>query len=204
MTREILTELVQNSSSKVDAAKAELHDAVVALLHRIPDGNLLVRPSWDILEEFEKVCDKLSNTLKSLPRSVMSIDESSLAELRTHRRVGLSEDWTGSKPCGFVFRCQPNFVNDWKNVYQVLCFCLRDVNPTRFDELADSFEAKSTQDNPYLTRDRRNFNEPHEVTAGLGIFVEGKLSANAIRDRISVLLRRLNVDKSEVEFYLIN
>ena len=113
----------------------------------------------------------------------------------------LDEDFTYKRPYGFTLgdAAQSGLVT-WKRLYQLLCSHLEQRDPQRFQQLPDNPAFVSRRGHPAFSRDPHVLRLPMPLSAGL--FAEANLSANHIRDQITLLLDEFGIDRSALHLYL--
>lgn len=113
----------------------------------------------------------------------------------------IEEDFTYKYPYGFVFEGQAyKGVNTWKRLYELFCQQLAANDLNRFKKLVESPDAKTVRGTVVFANNPTNLIRPLEVASG--IYAEGNLSANAIRDRIQFLLSLFRIDSQQLSIYL--
>lgn len=117
------------------------------------------------------------------------------------KRIKLEESFTYKRPCRFMFQGQAyEGVNTWKRLYELFCKQLAANELNRFKNLVESPDAKTVRGGAVFTNNPTSLIRPLKVATG--IYAEGNLSANAIRDRIQFLLSVFRIDSQQLSIYL--
>lgn len=124
-----------------------------------------------------------------------------IRELDSTQPHSLEESFTYKRPYGFVFQGQAyKGVNTWRHLYKLFCKQLAANELNRFKNLVESSDAKTVRGGAVFTNKPTSLIRPLEVASG--IYAEGNLSANAIRDKIKFLLSVFRIDSQELSIYL--
>lgn len=91
-------------------------------------------------------------------------------------------------------------VNTWRHLYKLFCKQLAANELNRFKNLVESSDAKTVRGGAVFTNKPTSLIRPLEVASG--IYAEGNLSANAVRDKIKFLLSVFRIDSQELSIYL--
>lgn len=113
----------------------------------------------------------------------------------------LDEDFTFTRPLGFVFRDQTyKGTLTWRQLYEALCRILAELDPATWAAVPDNSTFTSAQNRKAFSRDPRDLRSP--LSPIHGIYPEAHYSANSIRDNIIKLLAVFNVNQQELRIYL--
>ena len=151
----------------------------------------------DLVQNFTDIhVESVAVAHKGSPEHKRIIQE--LDSTQTHT---IEESFTYKRPYGFVFQGQTyNGVNTWQRLYELFCKQLAAKELNRFKNLVERPDAKTVRGGAVFTNKPTNLRKPLEVASG--IYAEGNLSANAIRDKIKFLLNIFGIDSQELLIYL--
>jgi len=124
-----------------------------------------------------------------------------IQELDTTQAYTLDKNFTYKRPYSFILQGQAyKGINTWRHLFELFCKQLAAKNINRFQEFVDSSDAKTVRGGVFFSRDKNSLRKAIEINCG--ICAEGNLSANAIRDRIKLLLSAFEIESSEFLLYL--
>ena len=113
----------------------------------------------------------------------------------------LSEDFTFTKPIGFVLRGQAfKGISTWREAYVTVCRELARLNPARFATLPEHPTFLTQQNHRWFSRSQGKPTQWHRVDDGIYVYVN--LSANDTCERIRQLLREFSVSETDMKIYL--
>lgn len=110
-----------------------------------------------------------------------------IAELDKSVPHNLHESFTFKRPYGFILKDRAfQKLLTWREVYTLTCLTLAQENPKLFTNLPTNSAFISRRGNPTFSLQATDLRTPIHITNG--IYAEGNLSANHIRDVIVKLL----------------
>jgi hypothetical protein len=128
-------------------------------------------------------------------------NERIIRELDREAPHTLDEDFSYTRPYGFVLqgRAYKDIVT-WRRIYELTCQQLASKDLARFATLPTDPEWIGKRGNKAFATDPQSLRFALEITDG--IYAEGNLSANNIRDYIKRLLNIFGIDQQEFVIYL--
>ncbi|MFL9458478.1 MULTISPECIES: hypothetical protein [Nostocales] len=124
-----------------------------------------------------------------------------IRELDSTQPHTIDESFTYKRPYGFVFMGQAyKGVSTWKSLYKLFCVQLAAKDINRFKDFIESSEAKAPRGGAMFATEPTQLRSALEIAPG--IYAEGNLSANSIRDRMKSLLVAFEISFDEISFYL--
>ena len=115
-----------------------------------------------------------------------------IRKLDCHTPHSLAEDFRYKRPFGFTLEGEPYVPrNTWSLIYVSVCKHLARKSPKVFQGLPDNVDFASSPSDLRVGRE-----------VGMGIFAEGNLSANGIRDVIRNLLSYFGIPHEQFVAYL--
>lgn len=113
----------------------------------------------------------------------------------------LDESFTYKRPDGFVLgKGAYKGVKTWRNLYLRTLAELQSIDAELFSRLPQEEKFISKRGNPWFAVTEKEFR--FAVKLPSGIYAEGNLSANNIRDNIKELLEHFGLDYQEMKIYL--
>ncbi|MBD0343555.1 MAG: hypothetical protein ICV63_01700 [Coleofasciculus sp. Co-bin14] len=151
----------------------------------------------ELVQQFTDVhVESVTIAQQGSPEHERIIQELDLTKLHT-----LAENFTYKRPLGFIFQGKAyKGVNTWRNLYELFCRQLAEEDFNRFKNFIESSHAITVRGGAIFTHEPTQLRTALEIANG--IYAEGNLSANAIRDRIKFLLNAFEIDLQEVSIYL--
>ena len=175
----------------------------------IKNGSERMISTLNAAANFRKASDELTAKLREfLPQpAIVPVAPATASPVQQHNhfasmeQISLTESWTHRRPAGFELRGKPSSSHyNWRSLYLCLLHTLRESDQTIFDALPDRPEFMSSQNNPYITRDRNRLRDASKV--GDTVFVETNLNANLIRDNIRYTVKAFGIKDTEVQIFL--
>lgn len=113
--------------------------------------------------------------------------------------LNLFNTFTGRKPVKFVFLSKEVYVASWKELYLEISKQLWDIDREKFKAMAydPSMQGRNMELISFNTNKMRS---PVEVYR-TGLFLETNISANSIKKRIELMLKKYNIELIEIEIY---
>lgn len=128
-------------------------------------------------------------------------NERIVAELNRDEPHRLDEDFTYKRPYGFILDGQGTTgVTTWQRMYELVCRQLFVRDEARFRALHEHPDFISNRGRHTVTADPSSLCTP--VAVGGGLFVEGNLSANGIRDVFRRLLAAFDLPAERMQIFL--
>lgn len=113
----------------------------------------------------------------------------------------LQESFEYTHPSALVLQGQAyTGLVTWRRTYELICRQLAAKDPERFATLLHSPTFTGRQGKPAFSTNADILITPIEIASG--IYAEGCLSANRIRDRFRLLLKEFDIPEGEVQIYL--
>ena len=114
---------------------------------------------------------------------------------------GLRENFEYTRPSALALqgRAYTGLVT-WRRTYEIICRQLAGNDPERFAALPHLPTFMGRQGKPAFSTDPGILIAPIEVVGG--IYAEGCLSANQIRNRVQALLREFGIPEQDIQIYL--
>jgi hypothetical protein len=166
----------------------------------------------DKLEAFETASETLRALIQRIthveaPREVQpstpldAATNTRVSQQLDHQRPhALDEHFTFTKPVGFKLAGQAHADTDaWTQLHHAVLGQLASMDPERFQRLPEDEEISRNKGSKF-TRSAQDFRKPLALPQGL--YCEGHLSAQTIRDNIRDLLAYFAISESQMVVYL--
>ncbi|MBA3945103.1 MAG: hypothetical protein H0X37_11140 [Herpetosiphonaceae bacterium] len=128
-------------------------------------------------------------------------NERIIRELNRETQHTLDEDFSYKRPYGFVLDGQAyQEILTWRGLYELLGRQLSIKDGARFRDLPNNPHFISKRGNKSFANSPADLRFPLEIAAG--VYAEGNLSANNIRDNIKHLLQEFGIDPQTFVIYL--
>ena len=113
----------------------------------------------------------------------------------------LDEDFTYKRPYGFILGGTVfKGIKTWRDLFVLVLDELKEKDPNRFGRLPEEEKFISKHGNPLFSTNKRNLREGIKLKSGL--YVEAHFSANAILNKIKIILEHFQFDPNEMRIYL--
>lgn len=122
-------------------------------------------------------------------------------ELDREAQHTLAEDFQYTRPYGFVLQGQAyKEIVTWRRLYELLCRQLAAKDAALFARLPSDPDYTGKRGTKAFSAEPHGLNVPMQIAEG--VYAEGNLSANSIRDRMRKLLRTFGIAPEELVLYL--
>jgi hypothetical protein len=156
----------------------------------------------DVSRTLEKLIGGYTGTPKTDLTSVQESEaptiESSEPEQQGH---SLDRSFTYTRPNGYLLDGRKyKGVKNWVRLYLSVCEQLQKRNPETFRNLASSEEMITSHGNKMFSFDGSDLRDAKEISGG--IFAEGNLSADQMRDTLKKVLPEFEIEPSSFRVFL--
>lgn len=150
------------------------------------------------LDGFNQITSNISELVQNFTN--IHVETVAVAQKDSPEHEGIIRELDSNQPHTLEESFTYKGVNTWRHLYKLFCKQLAANELNRFKNLVESSDAKTVRGGAVFTNKPTSLIRPLEVASG--IYAEGNLSANAVRDKIKFLLSVFRIDSQELSIYL--
>jgi hypothetical protein len=189
-----LLNILDDLWSNIDYKKIESLDNNIAKLKKILILNV----------EFQNISKQLILELESLilyqNKNNHAIKNQNIEikdEDNKKQKLTLSNNWTGEKPSGYIFRGSYISKRSWIDIYISILEDLNKIDKNKLQTIPDNNNFLSNRNNKYFSREKTHLRIPIKFD---NFYIESNLNSNLIRDNIKSILNYFSIKESEITF----